>query len=88
MEIHTPNIQSTQNFNGLIFLSVISLLIRMQMQKKLKDNDLITKYSVDSMILELKKIHMFKMSNGEFILSEISNKQMELLKIFNAVPKD
>jgi len=87
LNIHTPNIQKTENFKGLVFLTLISLTIRLQILKKLKESKLNEKFGIDGLFLELKKIHKIKMSNGEFITSEITKKQNEIMKIFDIVPK-
>jgi len=88
LNIHTPNIQKTENFKGLVFITLISLTIRLQILRKLKESKLNEKYGIDGLFLELKKIHKIKMSNGEIITSEITKKQNEILKFFDIVPKN
>lgn len=49
----------------------------------MKENNLYKKYSIEKLIMELKKIKIFELSNGKKMISEISKKQRDILKAFN-----
>jgi transposase len=86
MEIHTPNMQKTESLKGLVFLSVIGLMLRTRIIKLLSEKKLTNKYSVDKIIAELKKLQKIKLYNNQLINTEISKKQLFLLQILDAVP--
>jgi hypothetical protein len=49
----------------------------------MKVTGLAEQYSVEKLLLELEKIKLFELSQGEIILSEVSKKNREILEALN-----
>ncbi len=87
LEMTTPHVHSTETFRGLLFISLISLLLRMRILKALQTTGLNKVYSFERVILELQKLKIICFSDGNTMVAELTKKQKELLDAFNAVPK-
>jgi transposase len=70
--------QSNDSLQGWIFISYIALSWYYYLYKILKDNNLLKKYSVKDLILNLSYIKKIKINNN-WILSEIATKTNDLL---------
>lgn len=86
LEITTPYVHRNESLKGILFIGIISLILRMRILKKLKESGKNKEYSYDRVILELQKLKAIVYPDNEIIFNEITKKQQELLKIFNAVP--
>jgi transposase len=79
LEAMPMNVRSTEAMKGFVFVTFVALIIRFRLLKMLKDADLVRKWSVDKLLLELEKIKKIEMDNGELLTTEVSKKQRELL---------
>lgn len=52
---------------GLIFVTFLSLILRMKLLKQLKDTDLLEEYILDGLLFGLAKIKKIRLANGETI---------------------
>lgn len=86
LEITTPYVHSNESLKGILFIGILSLMLRMRILKVLKETGKNKEYSYDRVILELQKLKGIIYPEKEIIYNEITKKQQELLKIFNAVP--
>lgn len=87
LEFTTPQVQKDSTLRGLMFISLIALIIRMKIMNTLKQADLIKTYSFEKMLLQLEKSKAVVMENGQVIYSELTKKQKQILEPFDAVPK-
>jgi len=77
------NARRENSVRGYLFMVFIALIIRMRLQTIMKETGLATKYSVEKLLLELEKIKLFELSQGETLLSEVSKKNREILDQLN-----
>ena len=83
METLPLNVQKEDTMRGLLFITFLGLIIRMRLQMMMKDKGLVKQYSVEKLLLELEKIKLFELSNGETLVSEISKKNRTILEAFS-----
>ena len=77
------NARREDSVRGYLFMVFIALIIRMRLQMILKETGLSKQYSVKKLLLELEKIKLFVLSQGEIIQSEVSKKNREILTALN-----
>lgn len=77
------NTNKDSTTKGFIFVCFIGLMIRMRLLKMMKETGIIEDYTVESLLLELEKIRIIKMQNGEVIVTELTRKQKEILDKMN-----
>ena len=87
LKLSTPEVSKDSTLKGLMFISMIALIIRMRIMTVLKNADLSKTYSFEKMMLQLEKSKAIVFDNGQVIYSELTKKQKELLVPFDAVPK-
>jgi len=68
------NARREDSVRGYLFMVFIALIIKMRLQMILKETGLSKQYSVKKLLLELEKIKLFVLSQGEIIQSEVSKK--------------
>ena len=85
------NIQSEETLKGLLLIYFISLIFKMKLNSKLKKTNLNKKYTMDKLLLELNKIKIIELENGEYTTTVLNKKHNEILKHFknhnNHMPK-
>ncbi len=77
------NARRDDTVRGYLFMVFIALIIRMRLQMILKETGLSKQYSVEKLLLELEKIKVFELSQGQILQSEVSKKNREILTAFN-----
>lgn len=77
------NTQKDSTTKGFLFICFISLIIQMRLLNQMKKSDLIEKYTVEKLCLELEKIKKIRLSNDEIIISELTKKQKDILEKLN-----
>jgi transposase len=77
------NARREDSVRGYLFMVFIALIIKMRLQMILKETGLSKQYSVKKLLLELEKIKLFVLSQGEIIQSEVSKKNREILTALN-----
>ncbi len=65
-------------------ISFLSLIIRMRLMKLMREGDLLSKYSVESLITELEKNRVMILPDGFHIVTEPTKKQKEIFKVLCA----
>ena len=65
---------SSSQVNGRLFVAFIAVIIRVLIENKLRQNNLLSKYSVDESLAILKKIKQIKLADGTLITCEIPKK--------------
>jgi hypothetical protein len=66
--------------DGYLFLNFLSLYIYCLLLNKIKKKELMKKYSVRDILLELSKVYIVWYDNNKEITSEIPKKVRELIK--------
>jgi transposase len=87
LEFTTPHIHKDSTLKGLMFISLIALIIRMKILNVLKQSNLQKDYSFEKMMIQLEKLKAIQLENDQIIITELTKKQKELLQPFNIVPK-
>ena len=77
------NARRDDSVRGYLFVVFIALIIRMRLLTIMKENGLAKQYSVEKLFLELEKIKLFELSQGEILKSEVSKKNREILAALN-----
>ena len=77
------NARRDDSVKGYLFMVFIALIIRMRLQTILKETGLSKQYSVEKLLLELEKIKLFVLSQGQILQSEVSKKNREILTSLN-----
>ncbi len=80
LQVLPMNVRKESTMRGFIFVTFISLILRMKLLKQMKDTDLLEEYTLDGLLLELVKIKKIRLANGEVITTEVSKKQRTILE--------
>ncbi len=83
IELYTPHVHKENTLRGLLFISFLSLILKMRLMKLMKECGLSERYGVISLLLELSKLKMIELTDGERILTEQTKKQKEILSKLN-----
>jgi len=75
------NTHKESTTRGFLFVAFLGLIIRMQLLKRMKEAEISENYSLEMLMLELEKVRKIKLANGTVVVSELTKKQRELLKI-------
>jgi transposase len=86
LEIMPINVKKRESLLGLLFISFLSLLIRMHILRQLQTTGLLKKCSFSRLILELEKIRWFVLPDGKFLITEIGKKQRGILDTLSLSP--
>lgn len=79
------NTQKESTTKGFIFVNFLSLIIRMRLLNRMRETDLIKKYTIEKLLLELEKLKKVELADGEVILTETTRKQRDIIKILNCL---
>jgi len=82
METLPLNARREDTVRGYLFVTFLGLILRMRLQMIMKDTGLAKQYSVEKLLLELEKIKIFELSQGETMLSEVNKKNRQILETF------
>ncbi|HWQ65521.1 MAG TPA: IS1634 family transposase [Methanospirillum sp.] len=74
------NARRDDSVKGYLFMVFIALIVRMRLQMIMKVTGLAKQYSVEKLLLELEKIKLFELSQGEIMQSEVSKKNRDILE--------
>jgi transposase len=90
-ELGHKRIRSSNNISmqGRMFFNYLTLIMYNYIISEMKKNNLVEKYSITELILELKKLKSVEMGNNKSYINEITKKQKDILKSFNiSLPVD
>ena len=90
-DIHEGRLRThgTQRMQGKMFVTFLALILYSALSNTIQSHKLLQKYTVQEIMLELKKIRLFiTKSAHKPLLSEISKKQRAILDAFNLNPND
>ena len=74
------NVKEEATMRGYLFVCFIALIIRMRLQKIMKDSGLLDKWTVDGLLMELEKYRVIILPDGKGIFAEITKRQREILQ--------
>ena len=77
------NTQKESTTRGFLFMSFLSLIIRMRLLNRMKSTGLLKKYTIEKMLLELEKLRKVQLSNNKIIVTEMTSKQKNIIKTLN-----
>lgn len=80
LEMHTPQMHKESTFRGYLFVHILALTLRMRLQKILQETELSTRYSIQGIITELKKLTLIELSHGEKVTVEKTKRQKDIIK--------
>jgi len=80
LQVMPLQVRTEATLKGYLFITFISLILRMRLLKRMKDAGLLKHYTLEGMLLELAKIKRIRLANGEVITTEISKRQRTILE--------
>ena len=83
LELHTPQVRKEETFRGFLFVCFLSLVLRMRLLHKMQESKLSGKYSLTELLTELHKLKMVELSNGEYLVTEKTKTQKDILSRLN-----
>jgi transposase len=86
LDIMPVNVKKRESLCGLLFISFLSLLVRMHILKQLQTTGLLKKCSLERLFLELEKIRWVVLPDDKFLITEIGKKQRGILDTLNISP--
>ena len=80
IDILPLNTHSEKTTRGFIFIAFLSLIIRTRLMNMMRDAEILDKYSVEHLLLQLEKFRKIALADGEIIVTEMTKKQREILQ--------
>ena len=79
LELMPMNVRTDSSLRGYLFIEFQPLILRMKLMRMMGDAQLLKRYSVEGMLMELEKIKVMILPDGQKITTEITKKQREIL---------
>lgn len=80
IEVTPMNVKKEATMRGYLFVCFLALIIRMRLQKIMKDSGLLDKWTVDGLLMELEKYRVIILPDGKRVFAEITKRQREILQ--------
>jgi transposase len=80
IDILPLNTHSEKTTRGFIFIAFLSLIIRTRLMNMMREAEILDKYSVELLLLQLEKFRKIALADGEIIVTEMTKKQREILQ--------
>ena len=74
------NTHSEKTTRGFIFIAFLSLIIRTRLINRMREAELLDKYSVELLLLQLEKLRKITLADGQIFVTEMTKKQREILQ--------
>ena len=74
------NTHSDKTTRGFIFIAFLSLIIRTRLLNMMRKAEILDKYSVEQILLQLEKFRKISLADGQIIVTEMTKKQREILQ--------
>ena len=87
LELLPLNVKRRESLCGLLFVSFLSLLVRMHIQKQLQTTGVVKKCSLERVFLVLENIRWLMLPGGKELITEIGKKQRTILDAFAILPE-
>jgi transposase len=83
IDILPLNTHSDKTTRGFIFIAFLSLIIRSRLINMMREANLLDKYSVELLLLQLEKFRKISLADGQIIDTEMTKKQREIIQALN-----
>ena len=83
IEILPLNTHSEKTTRGFIFIAFLSLIIRTRLMNMMREADILEKYSVELLLLQMEKLSKITLADGQIFVTEMTKKQREILQALN-----
>lgn len=80
LDILPLNTHSDKTTKGFIFIGFLSLIIRTKLMNRMRESKLLTKYSIEKLILQLEKLRKIQLADGQIFITEMTKKQREIFQ--------
>jgi len=80
IDILPLNTHSEKTTRGFIFIAFLSLIIRSRLMNMMQEAELLDKYSVELLLLQLEKLRKIILADGQIFVTEMTKKQREILQ--------
>ena len=80
LDILPLNTHSEKTTRGFIFIAFLGLIIRTRLMNMMRDAELLDKYSVELMLLQLEKLRKITLADGQIFVTEMTKKQREIFQ--------
>jgi len=84
LDVMPANVRKDSTLKGYLFISFLSLILRMRLMKLMREGDLVSKYSVEALVTELEKNRVMILPDGSQIVTEPTKRQKEIFKVLCA----
>lgn len=71
---------------GRIFMAFVALALRSELERRMRENGILKKHSIDEMLVQIAKIRRLRTASGATIPLEITKKQRDILAAAGAEP--
>jgi len=83
IEVLPLNTHSEKTTRGFIFIAFLSLIIRTRLQNMMREAEILDKYSVEQVLIQLEKFRKISLADGQIIATEMTKKQREIFQAFD-----
>jgi transposase len=83
IDILPLNTHGENTTRGFIFIAFLSLIIRTKLMNMMREAELLDKYSVELLLLQLEKLRKITLEDGQILVTEMTKKQREILQALN-----
>ena len=83
IDILPLNTHSEKTTRGFIFIAFLSLIIRTRLINMMREAELLDKYSVELLLLQVEKLRKITLEGGQILITEMTKKQREILQALN-----
>ena len=83
LDILPLNTHSEKTTKGFIFIAFLGLIIRTRLMNMMREADLLEKYSVELLLLQMEKLRKITLADGQIFVTEMTKKQREILQALN-----
>jgi len=77
------NCQNENTIKGFLFVAFLSLIIRMRLMSMMKSADLLDRYSVEHLLIQLERFRAIVLADGKIIFSEMTKDQRYIFQKLN-----
>jgi transposase len=80
IDILPLNTHREKTTRGFIFIAFLSLIIRTRLMNMMREAEILDKYSVEHLLLQMEKFRKIALADGEIIVTEMTKKQRDILQ--------
>ena len=83
LDILPLNTHSEKTTRGFIFIAFLGLIIRTRLMNMMSEAEILDKYSVELLLLQMEKLRKITLADGQIFVTEMTKKQREILQVLN-----